>query len=268
MSQPSFYAIIPATVRYCKAIEPSAKLLYGEITALSQTEGYCWATNEYFAELYDVDTRTIQRWLESLKNEKLIKVEIKKDGIKVERKIWISPEIQKIFTKRQKCQGGHDKNVVYSNTMNNTRKETPIIPKGDEREACGAFVKLSKEEYQKAKELCGDQLESLIEEMNDYCAAHGKKYKDYLAAIRTWWKKREQNPKAKSNSIDENAKWAKEVESKMRHVARCYASTNSFVFEGMGNYSGEYIKYSESGFKERIINRLRKMGLIDHLKDD
>lgn len=115
-NHPNFYAIIPAHVRYCKELEPAAKLLYGEITALSSKEGYCWASNEYFAELYDVETRTIQRWLETLKKIGFIEVEIKKEGMKSSRKIWISQEIQKMFATRQNCHPRddirHDKNVV------------------------------------------------------------------------------------------------------------------------------------------------------------
>jgi len=97
--EPSFYAIIPADVRYCKALPPSAKLLYGELTALAKKKGYCWASNAYFADLYEVEERQIKRWLEALKVEGFIHVEITKNGLKSERKIWVS---QRMFTKGQK----------------------------------------------------------------------------------------------------------------------------------------------------------------------
>lgn len=115
-NHPNFYAIIPAHVRYCKELEPAAKLLYSEITALSNLYGYCWASNEYFAELYDVEVRTIQRWIETLKKNSFIEVELKKEGMKSSRKIWISKEIKEIFATRQKCHPRddtrHDKNVM------------------------------------------------------------------------------------------------------------------------------------------------------------
>ena len=65
MESPNYYAIIPAFVRYSDIIA-SAKLLYGEITALSNKKGYCYSTNGYFASLYHVDNSQIKRWIKSL----------------------------------------------------------------------------------------------------------------------------------------------------------------------------------------------------------
>ena len=62
----SYYAIIPANVRYDEDLTPNSKLLYGEITALCNEKGYCWASNDYFAELYKTTTRTVSRWIQQL----------------------------------------------------------------------------------------------------------------------------------------------------------------------------------------------------------
>ena len=62
----SYFAIIPASVRYDRRLTPNAKLLYGEITALCNEKGYCWAHNSYFAELYEVSTRSISKWINQL----------------------------------------------------------------------------------------------------------------------------------------------------------------------------------------------------------
>lgn len=74
-SQPGFYAIIPASVRYCKELPPAAKLLFGEIVALTSVKGYCYAQNPYFMELYQVDRATIKRWLAALAAQGFVRIE-------------------------------------------------------------------------------------------------------------------------------------------------------------------------------------------------
>ena len=71
--KPNYYAIIPANVRYSD-LKPNAKLLYGEITALSNKHGYCFASN-----LYNVNKNTISSWITDLKNKGFIVVTIERD---------------------------------------------------------------------------------------------------------------------------------------------------------------------------------------------
>ena len=85
----AYYAIIPANVRYDKDLTPNAKLLYGEITALCNERGYCWASNQYFAELYNTTTRNIARWVSSLVERGYIKsaMQYKTGSTEVESRI-------------------------------------------------------------------------------------------------------------------------------------------------------------------------------------
>ena len=74
--KPNYYAIIPANVRYDKALTPNAKLLYGEITALCNEKGFCWASNDYFARLYGVSKGSISSWIGQLAKMKYISIQL------------------------------------------------------------------------------------------------------------------------------------------------------------------------------------------------
>tara|TARA_R110002167_G_scaffold12105_3_gene51899 strand:- start:271 stop:1158 length:888 start_codon:yes stop_codon:yes gene_type:complete len=78
--QVSYYAIIPANVRYNENLPPNAKLLYGEITALCNQKGYCWSSNKYFADLYNVSKQTISVWVSKLRKEGFIFTEFTYKG--------------------------------------------------------------------------------------------------------------------------------------------------------------------------------------------
>jgi len=86
MDKPNYYAVLTAEVRYNKNLCANAKLLYAEITALTNLNSNCYATDSYFAELYDVDRRTIQLWLSELEKNKLIKrvIAYKKNSKEIE----------------------------------------------------------------------------------------------------------------------------------------------------------------------------------------
>ena len=92
--KPSYYAILTSEVRYDKRLSSSEKLFYAEITALSNINGYCWASNKYFAELYDVKRSTISAWVKKLTDTEHIRVEFERDGKMIaSRKIYITNPI-------------------------------------------------------------------------------------------------------------------------------------------------------------------------------
>ena len=91
MEQPSYYSILTANVRYDHRLKNHAdcKVLYSEITALSNKSGYCHATNKYFSKLYDRPAPTISKWINLLKDCGYLKIVMIKDGKQIkERRIY------------------------------------------------------------------------------------------------------------------------------------------------------------------------------------
>lgn len=71
-----YYAVIPATVLFNERLKPNEKLLYALITALSNKEGYCYASNKYLGEKLGVDPVTVSRWITDLRRNNYVFVDI------------------------------------------------------------------------------------------------------------------------------------------------------------------------------------------------
>lgn len=121
--KPNYYAIIPSEIRYDSNLKANEKLLYGEITSLTNYNGECWATNDYFAKLYGVNKKTISTWITDLKENGYIQVELIRDeGTKeIEKRIIkITPIHEKMDRgyPSKNGEGIHQK-MEENNTSNN-----------------------------------------------------------------------------------------------------------------------------------------------------
>ena len=211
---PNYYAIIPANVRYDKDLKDKAKLLYGEITALSDKYGYCYASNKYFAELYNVSITTISLLIKNLVENGYVESEIiYKDGTKeiLHRYLKI---IKGGYLKNFK--EGYLKNFKDNNTsINNTSIN---IKENIKRKV---FKKPTLEEVQ---EYC--------KERNNYIDANtfidfyeskdwyvGKnKMKDWKACIRTWEKRNTKKIESKPEWFNKNIEEKKATEEEQKEM--------------------------------------------------
>ena len=192
--KPNYYAIISAEVRYDKSLSANAKLLYGEITCLTNENGFCFATNKYFADLYNKSKVTISKWISELVVNGYVSTSYTyKEGSKEIDKRYIS--ILKGGVK-ENLKGGIKENFKGNNTSINN---TSII----------------KEKIKKRKNF----IVPTISEIEDYCHLRdngisaeqfydfyqskgwlvGKtKMKDWKAAIRNWERNRKKSVKGMS----------------------------------------------------------------------
>lgn len=182
--RPSYYAIIPANVRYDTELTPNAKLLYAEITALCNEKGYCWATNEYFANLYGVSKTSISKWISSLIQKGYIYSEIiYKDGTKEILNRYLKIVKDPI---EEKLNRGIEEKLKDNNTsINNTNNKKEIYKE--------RFIKPTLEEV---KEYCLERKNGIdAEKFIDFYESKGwlvgkTKMKDWKACVRTWEKRK------------------------------------------------------------------------------
>lgn len=129
MEQPSYYSILTANVRYDKELKANEKLLFSEITALSNRNGYCHATNKYFAQLYDKNSSTISDWINHLKQRGYLKVVMIKDGKQIkERRLFpiSNPIRENPNTPSEKTVEGYSEKAEYPIQKNPKENITSI----------------------------------------------------------------------------------------------------------------------------------------------
>ena len=119
--KPNYYAVIPAEVRYNEKLTANSKLLYGEITALSNKKGMCWATNKYFADLYNVSEVSVSKWVSQLIDQALIRTQTNHDG---KREIYLIGVKEKFKGVQRKVKGGLKEKFKPNNNIHNNNNNT------------------------------------------------------------------------------------------------------------------------------------------------
>lgn len=215
-----YIAIIPAVVRYDKELKPSEKLLFGEISALMDAKGYCWASNKYFAELYDVAIETVSRWITHLVKKGYVKSKIvyAEDGKTVlQRKLWaILPVLDEDEDPIDEKIKGIDEKIK---TPLDEKIKTPIDEKVKENVTSNELTRVNEKENIKRKNEVFkkptlEEIAAYIQERKSpidpeaFYAYYesvgwivGKKHmKNWKMAIITWEKKRETERKENSKT--------------------------------------------------------------------
>ena len=205
--KPNYYALLPANIRYDERLNAQQKIMYSEITALSNVYGYCFASNKYFSKLYGCSSITISRWINTLKQYGYIRVEMDRnpENNNLLRKIYISEyvlnrEIVNGKEVKENDKGGivkndnrgiikNDdrgivKNVKYNNIKNNN---TSINRDIAEKKTFLDNVRLTDDELESLKTEFGEQkANKAIKELSLYKKSSGKQYNDDYATIKLW----------------------------------------------------------------------------------
>lgn len=192
-----YMGYLPATLRYDKELTANAKILFIEISALTNAKGYCWAENLYFQEFFGVQKGSIIRWLNELEERGYIKrVNIYKDKQVVGRHIYINLNST---TPYEISNEGCSKNRTPPGSKNRTSIPINKIKMNNNNIniECAPVLKTSKQKYGEYKNvlLAADEHSKLIAEpdgieaiefLSAYIAEKPYKSKSHYLAIRRW----------------------------------------------------------------------------------
>jgi len=206
-----YFSIIPANVLYNKYLKPNEKLLYAIITSLSNKEGYCYASNKYLGEKFNVDHKTVSRWISHLAKYNLIVLDYVQNENKefLQRRIYpnVTPYLSNNhYPYPQKDHEGSDEkmvlnNIIYKNINIHTETKKKFL----------SNIYLYDFEYQELTDKYGEtKTNKCIEFLSLYKASKGVDYKSDYATILRWVvnavdEKEEREEKSKNKGKKSNA---------------------------------------------------------------
>ena len=131
----NYYVVIPQEVLHDNRLTPLARLIYGEISALANINGYAWISNKKLAIKYKVTKATISAAISKLQEFEYIRSHLiyKENSKEVEkRNLYINPIQKNLNTLyknnltgyAKKSDEGVQKNLKDNNTSNNTMNNT------------------------------------------------------------------------------------------------------------------------------------------------
>lgn len=257
---PSYYAVIPADVRYDKHLKPMEKIIYSEITALCNMNGKCTASNNYFSNLYEVSKETVSRWFSNLKKHGYISISFTYNEDKSIDKRVVQVADSKINTPLQNNHEGddekintpHDKkvkeniNTTYVNNINTTYSNNkPVFIFDNWRKDFDVYKKYTEHGFRESmndKDFVSD-LGSIFDTV-DISATVREAYKTYWLTEDGW----KQKKKKRTKKID--------FKETIRNILRMGYNN---VYKGKPQYKQQSIFDSSSEFRPegRVLNGRR-----------
>ncbi|HAR6121589.1 TPA: DnaD domain protein [Staphylococcus pseudintermedius] len=194
--QPNYYSIIPANVRYDKELKPMEIIMYGEITALANKYGYAYASNSYFANLYQVHKKTVSNWINHLKDKGYIRTVVTRneDMSVKDRKIYVIPPYEQkdgegypqkdSYSIHEKTEENNTSNNITS--INRDRDETSKLFKVISEEIEIIRNPLKAQELEQAIESFKENKTEIVEVAIKYCKENNKGINYLIKVLENW----------------------------------------------------------------------------------
>jgi hypothetical protein len=261
VEKPSYFSILTADVRYDKRLSASEKVLYSEITALANKEGYCYATNGYFAKLYEVAESTISVQIRKLAECGYLTISIE-NGYK--RKIYIkymgdleksnTPLLENLKGDLEKSntpplEKSKDNNTSNNNLINNYEKKESEPGQTD-------FAEVSKE-YDKRYPMTLSSFKS--QQLADILANYGKEAT--LFAIRESLSANAVKPIEYIRSVAMNYSRKKENGQKTEPKRESLEEIGKRIKEETEKARAEGKSMTPDEMKQKVIDEMKRKGM-------
>ena len=214
---------IPKEIWLSKDLSTNEKILLAEIDSLGVSSDGCFASNQYFADFFDLSKDRISRLVSGLKNKGYITVELiyKEGTCEVDKRIIKLNPYSYFYQGVQNHQGGigeNTKDITNNYNINNNNKTSKKKTTKEVRHKYGEFknVLLSDKDLEKLKAEYGEELvEKYIKKMDEWIELNGRRYKNYYLALRQWMNKEVSKKQEKVEKQEGDTKYDEEYFTKL-----------------------------------------------------
>ena len=214
---------IPKEIWLSKDLSTNEKILLAEIDSLGGSSDGCFASNQYFADFFDLSKDRISRLVSGLKNKGYITVELiyKEGTCEVDKRIIKLNPYSYFYQGVQNHQGGigeNTKDITNNYNINNNNKASKKKTTKEPRHKYGEFknVLLSDKDLEKLKAEYGEELvEKYIKKMDEWIELNGRRYKNYYLALRQWMNKEVSKKQEKVEKQEGDTKYDEEYFTKL-----------------------------------------------------
>ena len=214
---------IPKEIWLSKDLSTNEKILLAEIDSLGGSSDGCFASNQYFADFFDLSKDRISRLISGLKNKGYITVELiyKEGTCEVDKRIIKLNPYSYFYQGVQNHQGGigeNTKDITNNYNINNNNKTSKKKTTKEPRHKYGEFknVLLSDKDLEKLKAEYGEELvEKYIKKMDEWIELNGRRYKNYYLALRQWMNKEVSKKQEKVEKQEGDTKYDEEYFTKL-----------------------------------------------------
>ena len=214
---------IPKEIWLSKDLSTNEKILLAEIDSLGGSSDGCFASNQYFADFFDLSKDRISRLVSGLKNKGYITVELiyKEGTCEVDKRIIKLNPYSYFYQGVQNHQGGigeNTKDITNNYNINNNNKTSKKKTTKEVRHKYGEFknILLSDKDLEKLKAEYGEELvEKYIKKMDEWIELNGRRYKNYYLALRQWMNKEVSKKQEKVEKQEGDTKYDEEYFTKL-----------------------------------------------------